>query len=78
MAAFTLILKLIVLIFPFIFKKDNVYDEKIKKVNGVLKKETKKFKGLSDAEKSIKLSNLFNDVKRILELREASGRDSLR
>ena len=64
-----LLLQLIILIFPFIFKKDNFYDERVKKVNALLKKKRKNFARMNEDERSIELSNLFDDIKRIVELR---------
>lgn len=64
-----LILKLVILIFPFIFRKGIPYDEGIKKLNELIDKKTKEFSGMSHEERTIALSNLVDDVNRILMLR---------
>lgn len=65
-----LILNLLVLLIPLIFKKDNVYDEKIKKVNEEVSKAKKGFSKMSHEERTIALSDLLDRVNTILKLRE--------
>lgn len=65
-----LILNIFVLIFPLIFKKGIPYDEGIKKLNELISKKQKEFGAMNEDERTVALSNLLDDVKRVLELRK--------
>jgi len=66
-----LVLTLLVILLPLIFKKGIPYDEGIKILNDFLAKKRKEFEGMSNEKKSLAFSNLIDDLRRVIELRKS-------
>lgn len=71
METLKLILQFALLILPFILNKDKIpYDSKVKLLNELLTKKRKEFARMDKNERTIALSNLFDELNRVFGLRE--------